>query len=375
MPPKNVKGPLSVLENPDKYNYEFFKYPLDLGEDPGQNHFIVFYINENTNTAYSINDMQVENIAQALSVTDNNSKEQIEEYRKKINEGRSRSSKGELKTTRDQLQEIDSKVNSSNGSQNNTVRKNIGSSVRRTTSAIVLYMPNELTFDYSLSYQETDTGLLGAFAKSAELGEFRKGMKSLLSDQSTQGTAGRMAKENFTKDVADKVAKTARGELLKELADKTGSMDTLGLIAGGYAANPHMETIFKNAEYRKFSFNFLFAPRDPQEAIAVKNIIKLFRFNSAPELVPSFGNSFFVYPGEFDIKFYSNGRENAYLNKISSCVLESVSVNYAANQGGQFVAFDITDDDELNGASVITSLQLSFRETELITKERILLGY
>lgn len=371
MPSKNVKGPLSVLENPDKYNYEFFKYPLDLGEDPGQNHFIVFYINENTNTAYSINDMQVENVAQALAVSENNSKERIEELRKQLNEGKNR----KLKTTRDQLQEIDSQVNSSNGSQQNTVRKNIGSSVRRTTSAIVLYMPNELTFDYSLNYEQTETGLLGAFAKSTELGGFREGMKKLFTDQSTSGTTSKTLSQNFTKDVADKVIKTARGELLKELAEKTGSADTLGLIAGGYAANPHVETIFKNANFRKFTFSFLFAPRDPQEAIAVKNIIKLFRFNSAPELIPSFGNSFFVYPGEFDIKFYSNGRENSYLNKISSCVLDSVTVNYAANQGGQFVAFDITDDDELNGASVITSLQLSFTETELITKERILLGY
>ena len=58
-----------------------------------------------------------------------------------------------------------------------------------------------------------------------------------------------------------------------------------------------------------------------------------------------------------------------YLNKISTCVLESLQVKYG---GTQFQAFEGNE----QGAPVVeTEITLGFREMETITRERIFEGF
>jgi hypothetical protein len=63
------------------------------------------------------------------------------------------------------------------------------------------------------------------------------------------------------------------------------------------------------------------------------------------------------------------GRENSYLNKISTCVLESMNVTYG---GDRYKTFD----GNSNGAPPVeTTITLNFKEMELITKERAQEGF
>ena len=75
---------------------------------------------------------------------------------------------------------------------------------------------------------------------------------------------------------------------------------------------------------------------------------------------------FFIPPAEFDIKFFFNGSENENINKISTCVLTTIDVNYSA--GGSWTTFQ-------DGMPVEIGMILKFKELELMHKGRIQDGY
>tara|TARA_R110000822_G_C14931228_1_gene452560 strand:- start:268 stop:522 length:255 start_codon:yes stop_codon:yes gene_type:complete len=82
-----------------------------------------------------------------------------------------------------------------------------------------------------------------------------------------------------------------------------------------------------------------------------------------PEM--GFKNLFFIYPSEFEIKYYFKNQENIYFDRISTCVLEDMSVEYG---GDIFATF-------ANGNPVEVNMSLKFKELELMTKERIKEGF
>jgi hypothetical protein len=73
----------------------------------------------------------------------------------------------------------------------------------------------------------------------------------------------------------------------------------------------------------------------------------------------------YVYPSEFDIEYFFAGKENSSLNKISSCVLKEMTVNYSPN--GTFTTFP-------DGTPTQINMTLQFVELETLTKERIEAG-
>ena len=111
------------------------------------------------------------------------------------------------------------------------------------------------------------------------------------------------------------------------------------------------------------TFKYKFLPRSAKEADNVRNIVKEFKLHMHPEL--SNGGLFYIYPSTFDIAYYHRGKENTNFHKISTCVLEDLSVDY----GGQ--GFNTFAD----GMPTEVNLSLRFRELEVLTKERIDQGY
>ena len=82
------------------------------------------------------------------------------------------------------------------------------------------------------------------------------------------------------------------------------------------------------------------------------------------------GGYFLVPPSEFDIKFYYNGTENENIPSISTCVLQTVDVDYAPNG---FAAYEVLEDKNVpkwgsTGMPVGIRLGLVFKETQIITK-------
>ena len=101
----------------------------------------------------------------------------------------------------------------------------------------------------------------------------------------------------------------------------------------------------------------------------IQKIIQLFRFHMAPELQET-NSRYLTLPSEFDIHYMYKaqngvGYENDFYGRIGTCVLENVTTNYTPNGVKSFA----------DGAPTQITMSLTFRETEVLTKEKINAGY
>ena len=135
-----------------------------------------------------------------------------------------------------------------------------------------------------------------------------------------------------------------------------------GIESGfGIKSNPYKEATFDGIGFRDYTFQFDLNPRNDKEASDVREIIRLMRTNSKPEV----HGGIFKYPNEFRLEFLTlKGDElitNPFIPQIKYCVCTNVTTNYAPN-GWQ------SHDD---GSPVVTQLGLSFKETELVVAQDV----
>ena len=194
------------------------------------------------------------------------------------------------------------------------------------------------------------SNLFGA-AKAADAGDISRMLKEMGAGLVSQGL-------------------NAASDALKSSVGATTNVLDAASIATNIARNPHMEALFRTVGFREYQFDFKFTPRSEQEAQNVQNIIQAFSFYASPEIKQGDSAKYLIYPAEFDIEFWSNGQQNNFVKKISTCACTGVSVNYTASGG--WSAFR---PGSMNGVSVETSLSLSFMELEIITKSRVISGY
>jgi hypothetical protein len=214
---------------------------------------------------------------------------------------------------------------------------------KRIRHAIQLPMPNNLTTAYSADWGEVDTRILDLTLRAP-------------------GAA------------ADTIANVFSNKR-SQLADAAASV-SLGLQSGvgaggisaatGLASNPKKEVIFNNMGFRTFTLEYKFFPRDEQEANKIYYILYHMKYHMHPEYL-SEGRFTFVYPSEFDITFYnSDGNELTWVNKIATCVLQNLTVNYTPD--GTWAAHE-------GGSPVAIQVAMTFKELSVLTKEQIELGF
>lgn len=212
--------------------------------------------------------------------------------------------------------------------------------LKRISDVITLHIQEKPSTNYSVNYREQDMGaIVGAMAGGVS-------MKDMNEVQNNLGVG----------EVAGAIAT----QVLNTVSGKASNVLELGLKQ---KLNPFKEQFFENVDFRTFSFRHTFMPKSKAEAENVKRILNLFKFHMHPEL--SKGGLFYIYPSEFEIKYFYRDRENTYFDKISSCVLEDMSVDYG---GDIFSTFE-------DGNPVEVNMTLKFKELEVLTKERIAQGY
>jgi len=153
---------------------------------------------------------------------------------------------------------------------------------------------------------------------------------------------------------------------LAGLALKTPGVGGTLSKTSGTAANPKKEQLFQQVDFRTFTFTYQFFPRSAAEAQNVREIIKAFKLHMHPEYKPGSANFLFIYPSEFDIFYYQNGKENLNIHRHTSCVLTDMSVLYTPQ--GIFSAFD-------DGMPTQINMNLTFKELAILTKENIADGF
>ena len=228
---------------------------------------------------------------------------------------------------------------------------------RTNGDTVALYVPDTVNVQYAAGYDDR-VSLTNALGKPLFLTE---GIASV-ADAWSQGQGVSGVTSNLINDPY------ARTLALSYIDRKAGTnLAQFGLSSLGLAFNPQLQILFSNIGFRQFQFYFLLAPKNNAESAAIQNIIKTFKYASAPEFKEGVvtDSIFLKVPDTFEIKFLFNGEENLNVNRIGECVLESIDVDYSPNGWSSFN----------DGSAVQTLLTLQFKEIFIIDKNRVNEGY
>lgn len=245
---------------------------------------------------------------------------------------------------------------------------------KRLKTAISMYMPPEISTSYGVGYTDTEIGLFTEQAQNI-ISSFGAGM----SGKADQNRAAiRDAFSLISDEVFGGGVEAMLTQLLLATADAVPGLGGSSAVFGmrqGKVFSPRMEVAFQGLEKRKFQYTFKMTPRSSREAEEIRAIIFAFKLNMLPEIDNDFtAGRRMIVPNTFDISYmYSGGgmaSENEFLHKISTCVLENLDVKYGG--GNKYQTFQGGD----NGAPVVeTTITLSFKELETITRERAREGF
>ena len=126
----------------------------------------------------------------------------------------------------------------------------------------------------------------------------------------------------------------------------------------GAVLNNNLELLFNGPKLRSFRYNFRFTPREEEESVMIKKIIRLFKREMASS--KSDTGLFLVSPSVFKLEYISSNGPHPFLNKIKTCALTDMSVNYTPD--GTYMTYQ---DRSMTSYEV----QLQFSELEPIYKE------
>jgi hypothetical protein len=217
---------------------------------------------------------------------------------------------------------------------------------KRLKAAIALPMPYQLSTGYTADWDTDSTAMFNAVMRAG----------------------GMLAGEGVTKAFSgpDSIIEEGKDAVA---ALSLGAQSFVGAggisAASGMAFNPKREMIFRGMDFRNFTLEYRLYPKTHQEQAKILKILSELKFHMHPEYQTE-GRYTFLYPSEFDITFYNGADENLWINRIATCVLKGMTVNYtpdgvwAQHQGGAPNAMQLT---------------LNFQELSILTKEAVLKGF
>ncbi len=369
------KGPLEKLNN-DPLNFSTLSYPLDVVNSPEVGHYMLFYVNVQNKTRFPYTEAKTgievgegvyTPIKDTKTINPGTEKER-KEYTTRYT-GESTYEPGavvEGSETRNA-----SRIASINRSDVRSLRKDKTKmkrgvfknleTTKRIMQSVAIYLPPNVQDSYTTTYNALPTGIVGFLVASGITGtaafqdkDFDKVSEMIL------GTGG-AALEKVLKDTGSSILETFTGA--------EGGYELFNKVFGR-ASNPYLEVLFQGPELRQFTYNFTFAPKSAEEQDEVKKIIECFRFHQAPER-RSDHNLFLGLPAEFDIHYMyqppnsESAYENPFYNKIATCVLQNVAVDYTPGKVAS----------HQQGAPVLIKMSLQFLETQMITKDFVKAGY
>ena len=223
----------------------------------------------------------------------------------------------------------------------------------RLDTAIALYMPPQVQVSYTSNYTDTEIGAAANIAAAAYQ-DFQSGGK-------TMDIVNKSLKK-LGPELSDGMVRMALGAA-DMIPGLQGAQEVID-IQRGFIKAPQMELAFKGISKRQFQYNFTMMPKSEPEAEQIEAIVKTFKAHMLPSMTLGDIRRLDI-PSTFDIEYYYDNAVNPHLHKISTCVLETMSVSYG---GDRYKAYD-------GGRPVVTSLSLSFKEMDLITREKIEEGF
>ena len=353
-------GPTSSLDD-DPFSFASISYPKDVTQDRQNGHYMLFYVNVQNKTKFIYNPYEKTDKIGVFKQTFNagNWEESFEPggttnapYRDDLIQ------KGGTGTVYDS-----DNVDLRKSRKGLTGFNSVLSTTTRITDSIAIYLPPNVTSDTGVEYTDTDMGIVGmAAAGGVDLvNAIRR------DDLAGAGTAIM----NVAKKFGVNAAKRIIGGVVGAAADvDSAAIGQFAEKAFGQATNPFMEVLFQGVGMRSFTYNFTFSPRNEDETNDVQTIIKMFRFHMLPELQGQ-NKTFMTLPSTFDIHYMYQGKdsdihtENQFYTKIATCVLKGCNVDYTPDG---VKSFD-------SGAPTQIKMNLTFQETEMLTKQHVAAGF
>ena len=347
----------------DPFRFSSISYPRDVTNDLQNGHYILFYVNVQNKTKYRYTSPDGKTVGGKQYITTVNketgeTKVELAEGDDVIKDQRGGKFSGYQKINTNRNREI-AKLH-----KNKQKRASGLSSVMPTTSritdSVALYLPPNVQDNTSAGYSDSATGMVGFMLQKALIGGKN------FTDRDYEGAAGSII-ETF-QGLGAEAVKKAVTNFAETITDTEGAAGLFNKTFG-QADNPFMEVLFDKMSMRSFTYNFTFAPKNKNERDDVQKIIALFRFHMSPELQGQAAR-FLTLPSEFDIHYMYQDKggqasENDFYNKIATCVCTGCEVNYTPDGVKSFEG----------GAPTKITMNLSFQETELLTKERINEGF
>ena len=370
----SVTAPINRTQQSTK----MLSYPIDVGADPGignNGHYIMFFINEQQSTKLKFGD-ETEKAQGGLNLQKEIQKRKIPAVIKEFDTktggffqkafSNITSSNllsgytdviGNLKTDTTGRIKHDPIIRKTRVSDKNSTIKIQRPQTTRLDTAITMYMPTSIKVNYGANYTDTPIGV------------FTEAAASIISTGVKDGQALKDAIGKESEVVGEAGVRMGL-QGIGNIPGFGGALEAKEMMSGVIFAD-RMELAFKGIGKRKFQYEFKMMPRSQAEADEIKKIIYAFKFNMLPEYEGDTKGRKLRVPNTFDIQYMYQNAENSYLNKVSTCVLESMDVTYG---GSRFKTFDASSTDA-GAPPVETSISLSFIEQEIITRERVREGF
>lgn len=227
-----------------------------------------------------------------------------------------------------------------------------------TLKRIGLYMPPSIRVRYGAQWENINMNVLRTSTGAENLVNSAKAAV----ESGSFASAGFSLDKSLLTDVPDMVLSNAvRG--LGSMLDDTSFGSQLGVELRA-ALNPHASQKFIGIDLREFQFSFQLFARTKNESESIRQIIKMFKWAMHPEGMKAAAGKlekiYWDYPNPIDIYLFTPSTK--YMFNIAQSVLFDMEVTYG-EEGASFF--------KETGAPVQVNLTLSFREMEVLTKQRI----
>ena len=132
--------------------------------------------------------------------------------------------------------------------------------------------------------------------------------------------------------------------------------------ATGQILNSNLELLFQGVNLRSFPFSVTFSPRNYEEAIRVKTIIRYLKQTMSAKTSQTGGDAgiFLKSPDVFALRYLHKGKDHPFLNSFKLCALTGLNVNYT--NAGTYASYE-------GGTPVNIRMNMTFKELNPIYAE------
>mgnify|MGYP000129660726 CR=1 FL=1 len=232
-----------------------------------------------------------------------------------------------------------------NDGNSGSIRRHMRVRHKRSPESIAIMMPETVSTNYGSNWENIELGSAGQMLRTATNLDNLK-----LSD---------------VKNYALEQMKGATTGLIQAITP-INAADAAELFTGTIA-NPYVEVLFKGVMNREIPLTFTFTPKNNEESLVVREIIRRLKFHMHPEFkYRQSESSYLLNPSTVDLTWMridqnAEAVRNAWLWRVSTCAITNVAEDVSGDDG-----YSVHDDD----APTVIKLDVTLTELEPMHKGR-----